>query len=197
MALAATGMVAAAVRALSPQRQARPPADEATAAAPARPLEAGAAPTAPAAQGQATGPPPKQAPKLGTFGQRWRDRSSWETVKADMAFGCCANRCVGKLLTDRVVDGRTEQSKHGPDARRLRCARSWRITRNLRQDWVYSSYGGRNCERTLRLCPTAFDVLRGCGKGYTYAYLVYLRWEGWCRARRRNAWRWQGERGSS
>jgi len=108
MALAATGMAAAAVRALSPQRQ-----------APARPLEAGAAPTALAAQGQATGPPPKKTPKLGTFGQRWRDCSSRETVKADMAFGCCANRCVGKLSADQVVDERTEQSKHGSDARRL------------------------------------------------------------------------------
>ena len=139
-------------------------APKATAAGPARPPEAGAAPTAPATQGKATGPPPKTAPKLGTFGQRWRDRMSRETVEADMAFGCCANRCVDKPSTDQVADERTEQSKHGSDVRRL-------ALRTFLEDNKESSSGiGYNLHTedgtVSELCPTAFGVLRGYGKGY-------------------------------
>ena len=86
-----------------------------------------------------------------------------------MSLGCCANRCVDKLSTDQVVDERTEQSKHGSDARRL-------TLRTFLEDNKDSSskigYNLHTEDGTVSgLCPTAFDVLRGYGKGYTYAYI--------------------------
>ena len=86
-----------------------------------------------------------------------------------MALGCCANRCVGKLPTDQVADERTEQSKHGSGARRLT------LHTFLEDNKEPSSKAGYNLytdDGTVSgLCPTAFDVLRGHGKGYTCAYI--------------------------
>ena len=168
IAMAAAGVAGMAVRALSPQRPARPAADSAPALVPPD-LGEPEAPEAVVMERVAGAPPPKKVQRPGTFGERWRDRTSRSAVADDLATGCCPKKCSDRLTVDQVLSEREEQKKHGSESRRLT------LRTYLEDNKLPSSRLGYNLHsadgHVDELCPAAFDLLRGYGKGYTYAYI--------------------------
>ena len=113
--------------------------------------------------------PKKNKRGVGSFGQRWNDRSSRSAVVEDMKMKCCSGMCVDKLTVDQVIEERTEQKKHGSEERRSTLRSFLEDNANPNSKLGYNLHPSD--DSNLRLCASAFDTLRGYGRGYTYRYI--------------------------
>ena len=113
--------------------------------------------------------PKKNKRAVGSFGQRWNDRSSRSAVVEDMKMKCCSGMCVDKLTVDQVIEERTEQKKHGSEERRstLRSFLEDNANPNSKLGYNLHPSDGSN----VRLCASDFGTMRGGGKSYTYSYI--------------------------
>jgi hypothetical protein len=117
--------------------------------------------------------PPKQI-KIGSFGERWRDRCQLSTINNDISVGCTTSRCdcASHFSAREVFEARSEMSK-----KTLSGSREWLrnyLTSNVNSSHPFG-YDLHLIDSRDKVCMSGFELYYGYSAGYLYRIRDQLR----------------------